>query len=287
MKVSGFTFVRNGVKYDYPFIESINSLLPICDEVIVAVGQSEDDTLNRIKLFHSPKIKILETIWDDSIREKGKILSQQTNLALDQASGDWAIYLQADEVLHEQEIPAIKEAMLCYKDTNTVEGLLFNYKHFYGGYNYIGNSRRWYRREIRIVRPNIGVRSWGDAQGFKINGKKLHVKLIDASIYHYGWVKPPEIQQLKQKYFNKLWHPDDWVKQYVGTENKYNYKKGGRLIIFDGIHPSIMKERISRQNWIFKYDPSKVRQPLREKILDAIELKCKWRIGEYKNYIMI
>ena len=119
-------------------------------------------------------------------------------------------------MLHEKEIPTIKEAMFYYKDTNAVEGFLFNYKHFYGSYNYIGNSRRWYRREIRIVRPNIGIRSWGDAQGFRINGKKLHVKLIDASIYHYGWVKPPEIQQLKQKTFNKLWHSDEWIDQHIG-----------------------------------------------------------------------
>ncbi len=98
MKVSGFTFVRNGVKYDYPFIESISSLLPVCDEVVVAVGQSEDDTLKRIQSLHSPKIRILETVWDESIRKGGTILSQQTNLALDQIDGDWGIYLQADEV---------------------------------------------------------------------------------------------------------------------------------------------------------------------------------------------
>lgn len=287
MKVSGFTFVRNGVKYDYPFIESISSLLPICDEIVIAIGQSEDDTLKRIKSLHSPKIRILETVWDESIRKGGKILSQQTNLVLDQVTGDWAIYLQADEVLHEQDYLAINEAMLRYKDAKEVEGFLFDYKHFYGSYNYVGNSRRWYRREIRIVRPNIGIRSWGDAQGFRINGQKLHVKLVDAVIYHYGWVKPPDIQQLKQKTFNKFWHSDKWIDQYVGAASEYNYMHGGKLTIFGGKHPAIMKKRIRKQNWIFNYNPMKVKQPLKEKILDNIESQCGWRIGEYKNYIMI
>jgi len=287
MKISGFTFVRNGVKYDYPFLESINSLLALCDEVIVAVGQSEDDTLKCITSLHSPKIRILETVWDESIRKGGTILSEQTNLALDQVSGDWAIYLQADEVLHEQDYQTIKETMVRYKDVSEIEGLLFNYKHFYGSYDYVGDSRRWYRREIRIVRSHLGVRSWGDAQGFRINGKKLHVKLIDAAIYHYGWVKPPAIQQLKQKTFNKFWHTDEWVEHNVGDAYEYNYLQGGALAKYEGTHPAVMTERIRRQNWIFNYDPAKIQKPLKERILDTIESQCGWRIGEYKNYIII
>ena len=287
MKVSGFTFVRNGVKYDYPFLESIKSLLPTCDEVVIAVGQSEDGTLEQIKSLHSPQTRILETIWDESIREGGTILSQQTNIALDKITTNWAIYLQADEVLHEQDYPIIKDAMMRYKDVKEVEGLLFNYHHFYGGYNYVGDSRRWYRREIRIVRPNIGIRSWGDAQGFRINGHKLRVKLIDAAIYHYGWVKPPEIQQSKQKTFNKLWHSDEWITQYVGTSSEYTYQQGGKLKIFDGSHPAVMAERIRRQSWVFNYNPLIFQLPLKEKFLDTIESKFGWRIGEYKNYIII
>jgi len=287
MKVSGFTFVRNGVKYDYPFLESMRSLLPLCDEIVIGVGRSEDDTLAQIQSLHSSKIKILETIWDESNRESGSILSQQTNLALDQTNGDWAIYLQADEILHEDSYPIIKEAMRLYKDDDEVDGLLFNYKHFYGSYQYVGNSRRWYRREIRIVRPQSGVRSWGDAQGFRINGRKLRVKLIDATIYHYGWVKPPERQQLKQKSFHKLWHPDAWIDRHVGNASEYNYNRGGKLLEYDGSHPAVMAERILKQNWSFQYNPWSVQQPLKEKILDAVESRCGWRIGEYKNYIII
>lgn len=233
MRVTGFTFIRNGVIYDYPFLESIKSLLPLCDEVVVAVGQSQDDTLNQIKSLQSSKLNILETVWDESSRSGGAVLSQQTNLALEQITGDWAIYLQADEVLHENDYSTITNSMLHCNDVRAVEGLLFNYKHFYGSYKYVGDSRRWYRREIRIVRPNIGVRSWGDAQGFRIHKRKLRVKLIDANVYHYGWVKSPQIQQLKQKYFNKLWHTDDWVERNVVNTIEYDYRRGGRLRLFE------------------------------------------------------
>jgi glycosyltransferase involved in cell wall biosynthesis len=287
MKVVGFTFVRNGVIYDYPFLESIHSLLPLCDELIVAVGRSNDKTLEQIQSLQSSKIRIIETIWDDTLRKSGTILSQQTNLALDQVTGDWAIYLQADEVLHEKEYAIIKNAMALYQSMNKVEGLLFHYKHFYGSYNYIGNSRRWYRREIRIVRPSSKVRSWGDAQGFRIDRRKLRVKLIDATIYHYGWVKPPDIQQLKQKYFNKLWHSDEWMDQHVGKIVEYDYYQGGKLKLFEGMHPAVMSERVHKQNWHFHYEQNKVQQPLKEKLLDSIEEKCGWRIGEYKNYVII
>ena len=48
MKVCGFSFIRNAVKYDYPIVESIRSILPICDKFVVAVGNSEDNTLQLI-----------------------------------------------------------------------------------------------------------------------------------------------------------------------------------------------------------------------------------------------
>jgi len=287
MKIAGFTFIRNGVIYDYPFLESIQSLLPLCDELIIAVGRSDDNTLEQIKSLKSSKIRIIETIWDDELRKSGTILSQQTNLALDQVAGDWAIYLQADEVLHEKDYSAVRNAMNTYININEVEGLLFNYKHFYGSYGYIGNSRRWYRREIRIVRPSDKVRSWGDAQGFRIGCRKLRVKLIDASVYHYGWVKPPDIQQLKQRYFNRLWHLDEWVDHHIGDMAEYDYSKGGKLKLFEDTHPEVMRKRVDSQNWHFQYNKKKVRQPLKEKMLDSIEKRLGLRIGEYKNYKII
>ena len=287
MTISGFSFVRNGILFDYPFIESIRSILPICDEFVIAVGKSEDDTLETIRALHDPRIKIIETIWDEHLRTGGKILAQQTDLALSHTSGDWAVYLQGDEVVHEHDLPLIKESMERYLTDPMVEGLLFSFVHFYGSYRYVGNSRRWYRREIRIVRNGIGVHSWGDAQGFRIGSRKMSVKLIDASVYHYGWVKPPTIQQRKQKSFNRLWHSDAWVDEHIKQSDEYDYSTGGRLTEFTGTHPAVMKQRINTQNWEYSYDPLKAGEPLKERVLNWYERATGIRVAEYKNYVLI
>lgn len=284
MNVSGFSFVRNGVTFDYPFLESLQSILPLCHEFVIAVGESDDDTLERIRALNCPKIKIIETVWDESLRSGGSVLAQQTNIALDHVTGDWAFYLQADEVVHERDLPTIEQALRMYLADQRVEGLLFPYLHFYGSYQYVGTSRRWYRREVRVVRTGIGVRSWKDAQGFRIGGRKLRVKLVEAPIYHYGWVKPPEIQQAKQQSFNKLWHSDDWVEKNVNQTATYDYSNGGRLTLFEGTHPAVMQQRVNAQHWSFEYDPARVRQSPKERILDWLEQKIGVRIGEYKNY---
>jgi hypothetical protein len=289
MRVSGFTIVRNAIKYDYPIKEAILSILPLCDEVIVAVGNSEDDTLGLIRSIPSNKIKIIETIWDDNLREGGKVLAAETNKALDEISkeSDWAIYIQADEVMHEKYYDNILNAMLEYKDHHEVEGLLFKYLHFYGSYDYIGDSRKWYRNEIRIIKNDKHIRPYKDAQGFRKNNKKLRVKLIDAYIYHYGWVKPPEAQQAKQKTFNKLWHDDEWMKKNISSSNEFDYSQIDSLAHFTGSHPKIMEERIKSINWKFSFDPTQKKLSPKNYLLQKIEQLTGWRIGEYKNYIKI
>ena len=143
MKVSGFSFVRNAVKLDYPIIEAITSVLPICDEFVIAVGKSEDNTLELIRSIDSPKIRIIETVWDDSLREGGRVLAVETDKAFAQISedSDWAFYIQGDEVLHEKYLDTVKQAMQAHKDNPNVDGLLFKYKHFYGSYDYVADSR--------------------------------------------------------------------------------------------------------------------------------------------------
>lgn len=286
MRVSGFTIVRNAIKYDYPIKEAILSILPLCDEVIVAVGNSDDDTIELIRSIDSEKIKIIETIWDDNLREGGKVLAIETNKAFDAISkeSNWAIYIQADEIMHEKYYNNIRTAMQQYKDDNNVEGLLFNYIHFYGSYDFIGDSRRWYRREIRIIKNDKSIRSYKDAQGFRKNGEKLNVKLIDAYIYHYGWVKPPEKQQAKQKTFNKLWHDDEWMKKNISNSDSFDYSKIDTLAHFKGAHPKVMQERINAINWKFSFDPTQNKLSFKNYLLYKIEKLTGWRIGEYKNY---
>lgn len=286
MKVSGFTIVRNAIKYDYPVVEAISSILPICDEFVVSVGNSDDETMELIRGMNSPKIRIIYSQWDDKIRNGGQVLALETNKAFEHVAtdSDWAFYIQADEVIHEKFLPAISEAMDKYKNDVEVEGLLFNYLHFYGSYKYVGNSRKWYRREIRIIRNDKSIRSYRDAQGFRKNGNKLNVKPIDAFVYHYGWVKSPQAQQAKQETFHKLWHDDTWVKENVTAATEYDYSTIDSVAEFSDTHPLVMDQRLSHSTWSFEFDTAKKNTSLKNKCLAFVERFTGWRIGEYRNY---
>ncbi|HLP51775.1 MAG TPA: hypothetical protein VK154_12895 [Chitinophagales bacterium] len=290
MKVSGFTIVRNALKYDYPVVEAILSILPLCDEFIVSVGNSEDDTLALIQSINSPKIKIVQTVWDDNLRQGGKVLAIETDKAFAHIAPDtdWAFYIQADEVVHEKYHDNIRAAMLQHKDNKAVDGLLFNYLHFYGAYNYTADAYNWYRKEIRIVRKRTNIYSHGDAQGFRKGaGEKLNVKQIDAFVYHYGWVKDPQAQQRKQENFHKLWHDDTWVEQNVVKATEYDYGIIDSLKKFEGTHPAIIQPRIAKQNWTFDFDTTKSKMKLKYRLRRWIENTFGISVGEYRNYKLI
>jgi hypothetical protein len=290
MFVSGFTFVRNAVKFDYPVVEAILSILPICDEVIVAVGNSDDDTLGLIQGINSTKIKIIETVWDDSLRKGGQVLAVETDKALAAVSpdADWCFYIQGDEVVHEQYLPIIKQAMEDNLNKKNVQGLLFKYTHFYGSYQYVADSFKWYRREIRVIRNTRKVASYKDAQGFRTtDNQKLRVKLIDAYIYHYGWVKPPEIQREKMKSSINFWGEGHNIPEIHKELEAFDYSEIDSLSHFEGTHPKVMQARIERVNWLFNFDIKVKKLSFKNRAKMTIEKLTGWRIGEYRNYELL
>ena len=289
MKVCGFTFIRNAVKYDYPVVEAISSILPMCDKIIVVVGKSEDNTRNLIERINPSKIVIIDSEWDENLREGGSVLAVETNKAIDAlpAEYEWAFYIQADEVVHEKYHSTIMHSMKKWEDDKSVDGLLFKYLHFYGSYDFTGDSARWYRNEVRIIRCDKSIRSFRDAQGFKKDGQLLNVREADATIFHYGWVKPPKLQQDKQKFFNSLWHPDEWLKKNISAHEEFDYSKIDSLKRFTGTHPAVMQKRIEKSNWNFNFDTAKKKLSVKTRIKLLIEKFTGWRPGEYKNYKML
>lgn len=290
MKVAGFTFVRNALLYDYPVVEAIRSILPICDYFVVAVGRSDDGTLELVRSIGDPRIHILETVWDDSLREGGRVLAQETDKAFQAIPEgyDWCFYIQGDESVHESDLPMIRAAMEQWLADSDTEGLLFHYRHFYGSYDFVGMSRRWYRREVRVLRNDKSIFSYRDAQGFRKkggpSGQKLRVRLIPAYIHHYGWVRHPGVQQQKQRHFKRLWLSDDVVDKEVGTEHLFHYDGSEPLQRYEGSHPAVMLPRIQAQNWQFDTDPSRMQWPLKDRLSQWVEKWTGWRPGEYRNY---
>lgn len=290
MFVSGFTIARNVVKADYPLKESVFSILPLCDEFIISVGKSDDDTLAFVKSFNHPKIKIIETVWDDNLRTGGRVLAVETDKAkaATSSNADWLFYIQADECLHDKYLESVHKKMLENLSNTEVDGFLFNYLHFYGSYDFIGDSRKWYRKEIRIIRNNSDIYSYRDAQGFrKGNDLKLRVRDSGATMYHYGWVKHPRNQQIKQEQFHRMWHDDNYMKKEVAVAETFDYSGIDSLEIFKDTHPEVFMPRIKKMNWEFKHDISRKNFGIKSRILHWVEKTFGWRIGEYKNYIKL
>jgi hypothetical protein len=286
MQVSGFTVIRNGVLMGYPVLQSIKSLLPLVDEFVIGIGQSDDNTKDLILGLNDPKIRIFDSHWDTKKTKGGLILSEKTNEALSHCRNDWCFYLQADEVLHENDLPQIWRAMETYEKDARVQGLLFKYIHFYGSYATIATSRKWYRNEVRIVKRSSGIRSHNDAQGFRVNGAKPWVKPSGGRIFHYGWVKPPQMMGQKSKLLNRWWHGSK--RDHEFEDFKYDRQYGLRS--FGGSHPAVMQELVAAQNWRFDHRRRLSDWKLKDLNLlasDLFEKTFRHRIGEYRPYRLI
>ncbi len=276
-RVSGFSIVRNAIQYGYPVAESLRSLAPLVDEIVVAVGRSEDGTLEMVRSLDLPGLRIVETVWDDALRVGGRVLAQQTNLALRECRHPWAFYLQADEVVHEEDHARIRAALARWGDDGTVDALRFRFLHFEGTYAYVNYVRYW--KQCRLVRNGGQVQSVGDAAGFgRTDGRPLRIRHTHAKIYHYGWARAPEVLKRKTLAFQKLYHDDAWVAaRYAEVPPEY-LSDVDIAFRFRGTHPAVMAERIGGAAWTI---PADRRPPLDTPLLNprfyAAWLR-KWRI---------
>lgn len=242
MRISGFTIVRNAVKLQYPVVESIISILPICDEFIINVGDSQDGTLELIKSIDSPKIRIIQTVWD--MKKGPTMLADQTNIALKECTGDWAFYLQTDEVIHERDLPRLKKVMLRYLHDTSVDALRFKWFHFYGSHFRYRIDKGWYQKQDRIVRNNGQVRSMGDAFAFeRVDGKDLVHKSTGCFLYHYGWVFNEEVMARRRLNQGEIWSQDRTAEK---TSGRYEFGDLKRFPVYFGTHPAVMQALITK-----------------------------------------
>ncbi|NQX82854.1 MAG: hypothetical protein HRT66_12805 [Flavobacteriaceae bacterium] len=314
MKISGFTMVKNVSKLYYPIKASIESILPICDEFIIALGDcdDDDDTREIIESIGSDKIRIIDTVWDTDKYQGGTVYAQQTDFAKSHCKGDWLFYIQADEVIHEKYLPVIKSRCEELVDDEDIEALLFKYIHFWGDYNHYNLTHSWYPKEIRLVKNQKDIHSWRDAQSFRripnfdgVNHKqeegtyKLKCALIDAYVYHYGWVRPPSYMQKKKRAFSSVYIGKKKANEiYDSQSDEFDYGPLKYAEIFEGTHPKLMDEWISQMNWQDKLRqdgaypanrPKTKHEKIKYKIVTWIEQKILGgrMIGGFKNYILL
>jgi len=314
MKISGFTMVKNATKLYFPIKQSILSILPMVDEFVVALGDCDDDdnTLQEIESIQSDKIKIIHAVWDLNKYSRGTENAHQTDIAKEACTGDWLFYLQADEVVHEKYLSVVKKACETYLKDKEIEGLLFNYKHFWGDYEHYHYAHNWYPKEIRVIRNDKDIHSWESAQSFRKipdfdgvdyrqqkNTFKLKVVNIDAYIFHYGWVRPPFLMTKKKKALDTIHKGKEVVeKNYENVPDEFSYGSLGKLAVYKDTHPKVMQEWILKHDWSDKLNYSKTtilgdqvhkHNKLKTRLTTFLEQKLLGgkQIGGFKNYILL
>ncbi|MBI5914076.1 MAG: hypothetical protein HY842_01765 [Bacteroidetes bacterium] len=315
MKISGFTMVKNATKLYYPIRQSIESILPVVDEFIVALGDCDPDDHTEAEILHigSEKIRIVKTVWDLEKYPNGTENAHQTDLAKSHCTGDWLFYLQADEVVHEQYLPRIRRCCEAHLHDPEVEGMLFGYVHFWGDYWHHQVAHGWYKNEIRIIRNLPDFHSWESAQSFRrlpgFDGRnyrqqagtfKLKVAAVPAFIYHYGWVRPPQLMQRKKKSLDTIHKGVERVAElYRHGPAECDYGPLGRAAKFTGTHPAVMKAWMEKFDWQGQLNYSRRElNPHRERhkhdsfrvrLLTFLEQKLLGgrEIGGFRNYVLL
>lgn len=287
MRIVGCTLVANARRLDFPIVPAIRSILPLCDEVIVNLGPSTDDTRELLLSIADPRIRIIEGAWLPS--PGGATLAVETQRVLDAAVGDWAVYIQADEVLHEASLEPLAKAIHEADDDRAIEGVLVNYRHFYGSFELLGGNRSWYRREVRAVRLGTGVRSHQDAQGFRVaaSARRLRVRPSDALMFHYGWARPLPALREKYRVDGELYGGDGRSPRQP-LPSRLPWQVGLRR--FHGAHPRVAQEWIAERRGQL---PEGLERPilsarqLQLGLAMAIERISGWRPFEYRNYEIV
>lgn len=292
VKTDGFTFVYNVSSLSYPYIESINSILSLVDKFHLLVVSSTDDTLKILQNVFKNEKKIIFHFEEVKNLKRSSLYKFYTNFALSYCANPWCFYIQADEVLPDESIPILKEAIKKVNEDRSIEGILLKYKHFYGSPEYYHEGKGWYNREIRIVRNGIGVNSWGDAQGFRIKGRKMNVFLSEAYMYHYGWLLPPKV--MFRKIHRNMFLAGDIDKipeeaENIKAEEVYLDTEGLRK--FEQNHPKDLRNWLLSVNWKYNPDKKRMKLSLRRKIQGSIanisEILFNRRLLEYQNYKIV
>jgi len=288
--ISGFTIVRNAVTLDYPIVPAIRSILGLCDEVVVNVGKSDDDTRDLVAGLGDPRVRIIDTIWDFS-RGSG-VLAHETNRAMAACRGAWGVYIQADEVLHETGAAALSERIREWDGDARVEGLLVDYLHFFGDFDTVATDRHWYRREVRAVRLGRDIRSYQDAQGFRVGPalRRVRARPTGAGMFHYGWARPLQSMRRKLVAAQDVF-PE--VAERLAARAAQPEALGWTPLLrrFTGAHPDaaqswIAPRRAASAGWAM--GPRHLRlSHLRLYVSDWIERLTGSRLFEYRNYVEV
>ncbi len=286
--LSGFTLVRNAVQLNFPIVAAIASVLEVCDEVVVNVGRSDDQTRDIVAGIADSRVRIIDSEWD--LSRGDDMLALETQRAMDACRGSWGIYVQADEVLHERGASILKQCVAAWDRDERVEGMLVEYLHFYGGFDRVATNRQWYRREVRCIRLGRDIRPYQGAQGFRVGPdyRKIRARPTGAQMFHYGWARPAQTIREKLELTKRMY---PWASERLDRELKRGTLKWIPLLRqFSGAHPAAARSWIAAN----AHEPPPALEParfqsahLRLYVSDWIERLTGARMFEFRNYDVV
>jgi len=286
--LSGFTLVRNAVQLNFPIVPAIASVLEVCDEVVVNIGKSDDETRDVVAGIGDARVRIIDSEWD--LSKGDDMLAQETQRAMDACRGSWGIYVQADEVLHEQGARILGQRVADWDRDERVEGMLVDYLHFYGGFDRVATNRQWYRREVRCIRLGRDIRPYQGAQGFRVGPdyRKIRARPTGAQMFHYGWARPAQTIREKLEVTKRMY---PWASERLDRELKRGTLKWIPLLRqFRGAHPAAAQSWIAAQGRELPpaLEPARFKPAhLRLYVSDWIERLTGTRMFEFRNYDVV
>jgi glycosyltransferase involved in cell wall biosynthesis len=131
--ISGYTTTRDCIRAQYPWRDSIRSMLGFCDEVVVVDGGSTDGTLEELRVWAEtePKLKVHLVERDWSHPRFAVFDGAQKAEARKRCTGQFLWQMDADEVVPEGDWE--KVVQLCRTFPREVDLLSLPVTEFWGG----------------------------------------------------------------------------------------------------------------------------------------------------------
>jgi hypothetical protein len=252
-KLSGTTMIRDGVLYDYCFVESIKCLQELCEEVIICDAGSTDGTVEILRQLEDNKTKVIYREPDEweSLKPIGKErLNYFSNLAIEQVSHEWNYYQQGDEVTSQDCYDAIHKAVNCGISHSYFVKRINLWGSPYTRLNVMQNRMPCSEAIVRLAQSRF--RTYSDAESICVDAVS-DMFFKDITMVHYGFVRKPEIM------LKKAINMQDEVFQMGSHDVKLDncdkfeperWFSGNDLVPFNE-HPKIM------QKWVNERSPDK------------------------------
>lgn len=262
MRLSIYTFVKNGLFYDFHVAAMLRHHLPLADEIVVNEGFSTDGTFEAIRDI-DPKVKIHRSQWDQSNPDTWH--RDFKNSARERCTGDWCILLDCDEFIPEWEFARLR-SFLETADTSIVP---VRFVHFYGNYKvYLGTLPQIIPLTgLRIHRNIPDIEVWGDGANVRFRDREYDTASVAPDtfdVHHFGSVRNPA--RLRQKWRTQARQHDArnprWDKVPGLVFNMFPHQWDDpdfldKLAIYDGPHIKAVVDdpaEFTRDNfWLYEH----------------------------------